>query len=117
MPDAAPPRALGTPASGRQLRNRGRATMSKLLDAGREVVAENGYQGARVDDIVRVAELSHGTFYLYFTDKEDLVRALAEECMGEIVVLATSLGPVGAAASGRSELRAWLARFLAAYRR
>ena len=117
MLDATATRAVGTPASERTLRTRGRATMAKLLDAGREVVAEQGYQAARIDDIVKLADLSHGTFYLYFTDKEDLVRALAEECMGEIVVLATSLGPVGPGIAGRRELRAWLERFLEAYRR
>ena len=37
-----------------------------------------GYHAARVDDIVKVAETSHGTFYLYFANKEELFRVLAE---------------------------------------
>ena len=44
------------------------------------VFADRGFHAARVDDIVRSARTSHGTFYLYFTNKEDLLRALATEC-------------------------------------
>ncbi len=110
-------RPSGTPASARVLRNRGRQTMSKLLDAGRDVVARQGHQAARIDDIVQLADLSHGTFYLYFTDKDDLLRALAEECMDEIAALATSLGPVSAGPEGFGEVRDWLQRFMDTYRR
>ena len=51
--------------------------MRKLLDAGAQVFANRGYYAARVDDIVKLANTSHGTFYLYFSNKEDLFRALA----------------------------------------
>ena len=78
--DAAP----GTPAAARELRAQGRKTMRRLLDAGMRVFAERGYHAARVDDIVRAARTSHGTFYLYFANKEDLLRALAVECAQEM---------------------------------
>src|SRR2546430_348870 len=70
---------LGTPAQGRELRARGRRTMRKLLDAGVEIFAQRGFHAARVDDIVKLAKTSHGTFYLYFSNKEELFRALAQE--------------------------------------
>jgi AcrR family transcriptional regulator len=91
--------------------------MAKLLAAGREVLAQSGYQPARVDDIVRVAKLSHGTFYRYFTDKEDLMHALARECVAEMVDLAVSLGPVDDGPAGLAELRRWLGAFVDTYRR
>jgi len=72
-------RTPGTPASERELRSQGKQTMAKLLDAGLQVLTERGYHAARVDDIVRMADTSHGTFYLYFANKEDLFRALATE--------------------------------------
>jgi AcrR family transcriptional regulator len=81
------------------------------------VLADEGYQAARVDDIVRVAKMSHGTFYLYFTDKEDLIRALATEAVGEMVDLATSLDPVGPGPEGLAAVRDWLTRFVATFRR
>ena len=55
----------------------GRRTLGRLLDAGATVFADRGFHAARVDDIVKAARTSHGTFYLYFSSKEDLFRALA----------------------------------------
>jgi AcrR family transcriptional regulator len=110
-------RTAGTPANERELRTQGKRTMAKLLDAGLEVLTERGYHAARVDDVVRVAKLSHGTFYLDFANKEDLFRALARECAEEMEALADSLGPVTPDKAGEAELRAWLSQFLATYRR
>jgi AcrR family transcriptional regulator len=91
--------------------------MAKLLDAGMQVLKERGYQAARVDDVVRVAKLSHGTFYLYFANKEDLFRALASECAAEMEALAATLGSIDPGPEGEAELRRWLAAFLGIYRR
>jgi AcrR family transcriptional regulator len=109
--------APGTPAQARELRAQGRKTMRRLLDAGMRVFADRGFHAARVDDIVRAARTSHGTFYLYFTNKEDLLRALATECGLEISALADTLGPVGPDADGYVELRVFLGRFFGTYRR
>jgi AcrR family transcriptional regulator len=106
-----------SPIDGRELRTQGRRTMAALLDAGMRVLAERGYHAARVDDIVRAAEVSHGTFYLYFSNKEDLFRALAVQCAEEMTELASSLGPVTADDDGVDELRRWLADFIATYRK
>ena len=66
--------------------------MRRLLDAGMRVFADRGFHAARVDDIVRAARASHGTFYLYFSSKEDLLRALAVQCSEQIEALAKVLG-------------------------
>jgi AcrR family transcriptional regulator len=89
--------------------------MRKLLDAGSEVFATKGYHAARVDDIVKVARTSHGTFYLYFSNKEDLFRALAGEVADEMQVLAESLGPLVPGDDGRAALRDWIQRFADLY--
>lgn len=91
--------------------------MRKLLDAAMEVFAERGYHAARVDDIVKAAHTSHGTFYLYFSNKEDLLRALAAEAGEVVAALDAALGPVAPDASGWLELRAWMERFSAAWQR
>ena len=100
--------APGTPAAQRELRPQGRKTMRKLLDAGMRVFAERGFHAARVDDIVRAARTSHGTFYLYFANKEDLLRALAVECAHEMDALADGLGPITPDDDGAAELRRFL---------
>jgi AcrR family transcriptional regulator len=91
--------------------------MRKLFDAGMRVFAERGYHAARVDDIVRAARTSHGTFYLYFANKEDLLRALAVDCADEMMKLADGIGPIGPDDDGYEELRAFLAQFVTTYRR
>jgi AcrR family transcriptional regulator len=107
----------GEPASRRALRSQGRKTMRKLLDAAMVVFARRGYHAARVDDIVKVARTSHGTFYLYFSNKEDLLRALVGEA-GEVVAsLDNALGTVGPTDQGWHELRGWMERFSEAWQR
>jgi AcrR family transcriptional regulator len=89
----------------------------RLLDAGLRAFETIGYAATRVDDIVRMADTSHGTFYLYFASKEDLLAALAKECATEMEALADALGPVGPGADGRAQLRAWVQHFVEVYRR
>jgi AcrR family transcriptional regulator len=99
------------------LRAQGRKTMRKLLDAGMRVFAERGFYAARVDDIVRAARTSHGTFYLYFANKEELLRALAVECAHEMGSLAGGLGTVSDDDAGAAELRRFLESFFSTYAR
>ncbi|HXQ44073.1 MAG TPA: TetR/AcrR family transcriptional regulator [Acidimicrobiales bacterium] len=101
----------GEPASRRALRSQGRKTMRKLLDAAMIVFARRGYYAARVDDIVKVARTSHGTFYLYFSNKEDLLRALVGEAGELVAALDASLGAVGSDDQGWLELRRWMEQF------
>ncbi len=91
--------------------------MRKLFDAGMRVFASRGYHAARVDDIVRAARTSHGTFYLYFASKEDLLRALAVDCAEDLAGLADTIGPITPDDEGFQELRAFLGRFFATYER
>ena len=105
----------GRPTQDRELRAQGRQTLRNLLEAGLAEFDERGFQAVRVDDIVRRAQISHGTFYLYFSNKEELFRALAQEVAGEMISLADSLPPIDPGPEGRTELRAWLARFVEVY--
>ncbi|HEX6310342.1 MAG TPA: TetR/AcrR family transcriptional regulator [Acidimicrobiia bacterium] len=114
-PDVTPDGRAGTPAQGRELRARGRRTMRKLLDAGAEIFADRGYHAARVDDIVKLAKTSHGTFYLYFANKEDLFRALATEVAEQMAGLAEGLPTIAPDESGYRALRDWLERFADLY--
>jgi AcrR family transcriptional regulator len=105
----------GTPAQERELRAQGKKTMRKLLDAAMTVFEKRGYHAARVDDIVKVAKTSHGTFYLYFANKEDLFRTLTADVGEEMTELSESLPPISATDEGYRELRQWLGRFTDIY--
>jgi AcrR family transcriptional regulator len=75
--------ATGATAAKRVLRSQGKRTMRKLLDAAMVAFDQRGYHATRVNDVVEIAKTSHGTFYLYFANKEDLLRALVTEAASE----------------------------------
>src|SRR3984957_12844860 len=62
-PQGRPSLGGGTPAQDRELRAQGRETVRKLLEAGMIEFEERGFGGVRVDDVVKRAGISHGTFY------------------------------------------------------
>jgi AcrR family transcriptional regulator len=107
----------GKPAQGRQLRAAGRQKVVTLLDSALVVFAERGFHATRVDDICERAEVSHGTFYLYFASKEDLFASLVDEVVVQMRELAGTLPPVDPGEPGRQALRAWLASFHMLYER
>jgi TetR/AcrR family transcriptional regulator, transcriptional repressor for nem operon len=52
-----------------------------LLWAAYEEIHRQGYQGARVDRILRAAGLTKGAFYHYFPSKLELAYAVVDECI------------------------------------
>ena len=105
----------GIPAQERELGAQGRQTMRRLLDAGMAEFDQNGLQAVRVDDIVRRAKTSHGTFYLYFKNKEDLFRALLRDVLDEMGTITDEFPVVTQNEAGRVALLAWVGRFCDAY--
>ncbi len=105
------------PGPDRELRARGRQTLGRLLAAGATVFAERGFHAARVDDIVKAARTSHGTFYLYFASKEDLFRALAGDVAAAMVDLARELPALSPDQAGYDALVDWVTRFAVLYER
>ncbi len=113
--DAQRPATSG--AHGRPLHARGHRTRARVLAAGAAVFAQKGFHAARVDDIVRAAQSSHGTFYLYFASKEDLFDELIGDVAQEIALLVADLPRVTNSERGRKALREWLDQFADLYER
>src|SRR5271163_330547 len=105
----------GTPAQDRELRAQGRETVRRLLDAGMIEFENRGFHGVRVDDVVRRAGISHGTFYLYFANKEDLFKALLRDALHDMQVVTGDFPVVTSDETGLRLLRAWVRKFSAAY--
>jgi AcrR family transcriptional regulator len=105
----------GIPAQERELGAQGRQTIRRLLDAGMAEFDVNGLQAVRVDDIVRRARTSHGTFYLYFKNKEDLFKALLRDCLHDMEQVTGEFPVVTHNQAGRAALRAWVGKFCDAY--
>ena len=51
----------------------------QILDGARAVFLSDGFDGASMNDIARVAGVSKGTLYVYFESKEQLFEALIRE--------------------------------------
>lgn len=94
------------------LTDRTRETRDKLLRVAREVFEEDGFDGASISRIVEGANVSRGTFYLYFESKEDIFRTLADEMLGQVVELQRPLDTVDPIET----IRHSIASFVAYYR-
>ena len=57
--------------------DRARAALTRILDAGREILADDGLPALTTDDIARRAEVNIATFYKYFANREALLGYLA----------------------------------------
>lgn len=49
------------------------------MDGALEAFLEHGFHHTKIDDIVQKAKVGKGTFYLYFSSKEDVVSKLMDE--------------------------------------
>ena len=96
-------------------RARGRATKAKLMTAGVAVFSDKGFRSARVDDIVKRARISHGTFYLYFSSKDDLFEQLVAQVAEELKSLTESLPIIRQTQESRDGLEQWLVSFIELY--
>ena len=56
-----------------------------ILDAALAVFAEQGFNGARMEDVARRAGIAKGTLYLYFTDKTALFGGLVRDAADPIL--------------------------------
>lgn len=57
------------------------ARPQELLAAALDLFVERGYAATRLDDVAARAGVSKGTLYLYFTNKEELFKAVVRENM------------------------------------
>ncbi len=54
-------------------------TKTKIIEAAKTLIRENGIDNVSVDDITKLAGVAKGSYYVYFKKKEDIVGAIG--CM------------------------------------
>lgn len=64
---------------------RGERTRAKLVAAARTVFERDGYLDARLSDITTEAGTAAGSFYTYFTNKEEVFAAVLQEAEDEML--------------------------------
>ena len=73
---------------------RGREKRELLLRAARTVFEREGFLHTRISDICDEAGISHGSFYTYFSSKEEIFQELIDDI--ELDVLTPETSPAGA---------------------
>lgn len=63
-------------ARGRRVNSSGERSKQLLLEKAIELFSEHGYHQTKISDIVKAANLTQPTFYLYFHSKESLFNDL-----------------------------------------
>lgn len=66
-------------ARGRRVNSSGEKSKALLLEKAIEQFSKNGYHETKISDIVKAANLTQPTFYLYFHSKESLFKDLNVE--------------------------------------
>jgi AcrR family transcriptional regulator len=105
-----PGRAPVVPAREPPRTARGERTRAALVEAARVVFERDGYVNARLTDITDEAGMSSGTFYTYFTGKEDVFAAVLEHVEDEMLHphVRKATEDEGPAATIRASNRAYL---------
>ena len=95
----------------------GARTLGTLLDAAHVVLITRGYHGTRVDDITEAAGLSHGAFYRYFDNKDQVVRLLATRALQRTSIAFNEIPDVAGRPdpSSSAALRRWLRQYTTAH--
>jgi AcrR family transcriptional regulator len=75
--------------SGQPLRRDAERNRQRILDTAGQLFAERGL-GVSLDEIARHADVGVGTVYRRFPDKDQLIDALFEARIGEILAVATA---------------------------
>jgi AcrR family transcriptional regulator len=116
MPDEPNVEGLSISERSAGLSKRAVATVTALAEAGAAQFRARGYRSTSVDDIVEAADVARGTFYKYFSDKQDLLAAVAAEIYGAGIAFAERISDVDPVAD-ESTLRHWLATYVEFYDR
>ncbi|HBA00256.1 MAG TPA: TetR family transcriptional regulator, partial [Halomonas sp.] len=54
------------------------ATRDKLIDSGAELIAQQGYNATGINAVLKTCGVPKGSFYHYFSSKEDFGLAVIE---------------------------------------
>ena len=57
----------------------------RIVDKAWELIAKNGYEETKVEDITRKLGISKGSFYIYFETKDELLYEILEKLKMEIL--------------------------------
>ena len=80
-----------TPLAAPLRQRRKEARPQELLDAALELFVEKGFSATRSDEVAERAGVSKGTLYLYYPSKEELLKAVIQQNLGQIIAQGTGI--------------------------
>ena len=89
----------------RQLQSPNAEVRARVLDAAARLLADGGFPALRIDELAAAAEISVGTFYLYFEGKDDLFVQLVENFTEELAERFRAASEAGGSVVERLERR------------
>jgi AcrR family transcriptional regulator len=94
--------------SERASRSHGRRTLVKVLDAAVAELASHGFHGTRMAGIAKAAGVAHGTVYVYFADKDDLLLTLQRDVDAELSAVLLAMPALSLDPAGHETLLGWM---------
>lgn len=73
------------PEEGVMARKKQEEKRVRILESAAKVFAREGFYNAKIKDVAQEAGVAHGTVYLYFSSKEDLLISLFRENLSELI--------------------------------
>ena len=64
-------------------------TEARILQAAEKVFGDNGYANATIAEVVELAQVSRGAFYLYFDNKDDVFKTLVARVIADLFEVTT----------------------------
>lgn len=95
---------------------RSQEKLERLLLAGRDLFAANGFERTRINDVVERAGCSVGVFYHRFEDKDAFFLAVVDHFLGEVAATTDALNARAADLGGVELLRAYIAHGVGIFR-
>ena len=59
-------------------------TQARIVEAAERLMRANGVEQVTIQDITEAADIGHGTFYLYFKTKDEVLRPLIERLSEQV---------------------------------
>jgi AcrR family transcriptional regulator len=87
---------------------KGRATRDRILDTAAELVFEQGIAGTTLDHVGAAADVSKSQLYHYFADKEDLIHAVIDRTVQQVLDAQPELADL----SSWAAIAAWFDRLV-----
>ncbi|WP_372886415.1 TetR/AcrR family transcriptional regulator [Shimia sp.] len=87
----APPPEKSAQNQRRAPQKRATQTRRKILDAARELIAAQGYEDSRTQDIARLAGIAEGSVFAHFGSKKGLLHALMQDHYAMLIARAQEI--------------------------